>query len=106
MTSEERLQKLQEMEAQKPNDVFLKYAIALEHVGGKNDEEARKIFEVLTLQFPEYIATYYQLGKLYERNAAYEKASDIYKKGIELAKKNNDKKNLGELTEALMMLEE
>ena len=106
MTSEERLQKLQEMEAQKPNDVFLKYAIALEYVNAKNDAAAQQIFESLVKTFPDYIATYYQLGKLHERNAMNQKAITIYQAGIELAKKTNDRKNLGELNEAIMMMEE
>ncbi len=106
MTGEERLQKLKEMEAQKPNDVFLKYAIALEYVGIGNDENAKEIFEALLELSPDYIATYYQLGKLYERDNANEKALAIYRRGVELAENNNDKKNSRELNEAIMLLED
>lgn len=106
MTAEERLKKLQEMEAQKPGDTFLNYAIALEYVNAGRDNEAQTIFETLLQKNSDYIATYYQFGKLLERNGANEKAIVVYKQGIELAKKMNDRKNLGELNEALMMLEE
>lgn len=106
MASEERLQKLKEMEAQKPNDVFLKYAIALEYVSVGKDEEAKLILEGLLMLSPDYIATCYQLGKLYERLGENEKAIAVYQKGVELARKNGDKKNLGELNEAIMMLED
>ncbi|MCX6199832.1 MAG: hypothetical protein NTY88_11525 [Bacteroidetes bacterium] len=106
MTAEERLKKLQEMEAQKPGDAFLNYAIALEYVNAGNDNEAQTIFEALLQKNSDYIATYYQFGKLLERNGVNEKAIIVYKRGVELAKQINDKKNLGELNEALMMLEE
>ncbi len=106
MTAEERLKKLQEMEAQKSGDAFLNYAIALEYVNAGNDTEAQTIFESLLQKNSDYIATYYQFGKLLERNGENEKAITVYKQGIEIAKQINDKKNLGELNEALMMLEE
>lgn len=106
MTVEERLKKLKEMEAQKPGDAFLNYAIALEYVNTGKDNEAQTIFETLLYKNSDYIATYYQFGKLLERNGVNEKAMVVYKQGIELAKKINDKKNLAELNEALMTLEE
>lgn len=106
MTAEERLKRLQEMEAQKPGDAFLNYAIALEYVNAGKENEAQTIFETLIQKHSNYIATYYQFGKLLERNGASEKAITVYKLGIEIAKQMNDKKNLGELNEALMMLQE
>ena len=96
-----RLEKLKEMQRQKPDDVFLKYAIALEYVSMNEDAEAQKIFELLLEKFSDYIATYYHLGKLYERSGEEEKAKAVYTKGIELAERNNDAKNLRELNEAL-----
>lgn len=89
------------METQKPGDAFLNYAIAQEYVSMNEDGEAKKIFELLVENSPDYIATYYHLGKLHERNGEEEKAKSVYAMGIELAKKNNDTKNLRELNEAL-----
>jgi tetratricopeptide (TPR) repeat protein len=51
-----------------------------------------------------YIATYYQLGKLYESLNDSEKAIEIYKKGIKIAQKSENKKTLLELQEAYNML--
>ena len=51
-----------------------------------------------------YIATYYQLGKLYESLSALGKAREIYKKGIKIAQKSENKKTLLELQEAYNML--
>jgi tetratricopeptide (TPR) repeat protein len=64
------------------------------------------MLEELQQKDPEYLATYYQLGKMQEENGLPEKAISTYQSGIELAKKQNDRKALGELNEALMLLEE
>ena len=51
-----------------------------------------------------YVASYYQLGKLYESLNEVEKAMEIYKNGIEIAQKSENKKTLIELQEAYNML--
>jgi len=101
-----RLDKLLAMERQKPDDAFLKFAIAQEYAGMNNDMEARKRFELLLNQAPQYIATYYQLGKLYERLNEVKLAAEIYQKGVVAAKAANDFKTSGELNEALILLED
>ncbi len=104
--NEERLKKLLEWEAQKPDDAFLKFAIAQEYVSGGNDKEALKYYRFLVDNFSDYLATYYQLGKLHERISEIEEARATYRKGIEVAKAINDLKTLRELNEALMLLED
>jgi Tfp pilus assembly protein PilF len=101
-----RLEKLKEMELQKPDDAFLKFALAQEYVNIGKDEEAKKYFDLLLEHFPAYVATYYHAGKLYERMNEPKKATHIYKSGIAIAKEANDMKNLGELNEALQLLDE
>jgi len=51
-----------------------------------------------------YLASYYQLGKLYESMNEVVKAMRIYKNGIEIAKKNEDAKTFLELQEAYNIL--
>ena len=99
-----RLTKLTEMERQKPGDAFLNFAIALEYVGVLDSHEAIKRFEQLMEQHPEYLASYYQAGKLYEELNELAKAIDVYKKGIEIAHGAGDQKTMNELREALMLL--
>ena len=105
MTSEERLKKLLEWEAQKPGDAFLKFAVAQEYVSTGADEKARKYFETLVNDFPEYLATYYQYAKLLERTAEVSEAEKVYLAGITLAKATSDYKTMRELIEALTMLQ-
>ena len=102
----ERLKKLLEWEVQKPEDAFLKFAIAQEYVSAGSDNEAKKYFELLTKDFSDYLATYYQLGKLYERTDEIEKAKTTYIKGKEVASAEQNLKTLNELNEALLLLED
>lgn len=101
-----RLQKLLEMEAQKPADPFIKFAIAQEYINDGDVEKAKTCFEHLTTHFPGYVPTYYQLGKLYEQLNDFTNAIATYRTGIEKAGASNDFKTANELREALMMLED
>ena len=100
----QRLERLKEMEKQKPEEGFLKFAIAQEYINAGNDAEAQPYFEFLLNEQPGYVPTYYHAGKLYERLQNAEKAADTYRRGIIVAKTANDAKTAGELNEALSML--
>jgi len=104
--NEERLKKLKEWEAQKPEDAFLKFALSQEYISAGDDAEAKKYLELLEEKFPDYLATYYQLGKLYERLEEPVKAKTAYTKGKEVARTAGDAKTLRELNEALTQLED
>lgn len=94
------------MEKQKPADAFIKFAIAQEYVGMQHEEEAAGVFNLLLKDFPQYLPTYYQLGKLFERKEDLPAAVVIYRRGIIVAKAANDLKTAGELSEALMLIED
>ncbi len=102
--NEERLKKLMEWEAQKPDDAFLKFALAQEYVSAGNDSEALKYYTVLLENFPDYLPSYYQAGQLFERADNPEKAAAIYEKGKVVAQSSGDTKTLRELNEALTLL--
>lgn len=104
--NQERLNKLLEWEAQKPEDAFLKFALSQEYVSGGNDAEAQRYLELLADKFPDYLATYYQLGKLYERVGETEKAVAAYTKGKQVAQAAGDNKTMRELNEALQYVDE
>ena len=94
------------MEKQKPDDAFVKFAIAQEYVGMNDDTTALVHFKSLLETQPGYLPLYYQLGKLYERLEELKSAADIYAKGVIIAKAANDIKTAGELNEALILLED
>jgi Tfp pilus assembly protein PilF len=101
-----RIEQLQEFLKEDSNDSFLRYALALEYVRVEKNDTARDIFLKLIKEDKNYIATYYQLGKLYESLNDSGKAKEIYKKGIKIAQKSENKKTLLELQEAYNMLME
>ena len=104
MTSE-RLKMIEVMLETNPRDSFLHYAAALEHQKQGDTAQAIKILRHLIKQSPDYLASYYQLGKILEEKGKTEEAIDVYQQGKSVARKQNDMKTLGELSEALMLLD-
>lgn len=88
-----------------PKDSFLHYAAALEHQKNGDQPSAIKIIQKIIKNDPEYLASYYQLGKMLEEKSKVEEAVEVYKAGKSVARKQNDMKTLGELSEALMLLD-
>lgn len=103
--SEIRMQKLLQMEQAKPEDPFLKFAIAQELTAQQNIEAAEKYYAQLLEKFPDYLPTYYHFAKLKEGKNHFEQATVLYQKGIELAQNQGDSKTLAELKQALFLLD-
>ncbi|HSC53086.1 MAG TPA: tetratricopeptide repeat protein [Phnomibacter sp.] len=96
----ERIDKLKEYLAQQPNDSFLQHALALEYIKLGDEQAARSLFEnVLALQ-PDYIGSYYHLGKLLERVGENENAIRTYETGMTQAKAAKDMHAYNELQAA------
>lgn len=96
----ERIEKLKTFLAQSPNDCFLNHALALEYIKAGNDEDAKVLFEKNLGTDQDYIATYYHLGKLLERQNAQQQAIEIYERGMPAAKKAGDMHTYNELQNA------
>jgi Tfp pilus assembly protein PilF len=95
-----RIEKLLAFLTDTPNDCFLNHALALEYVKQEEDSNALGYFEK-NLDFdPNYIATYYHLGKLYERMNDPDSAVAIYAKGMERARAAGDMHTYSELQNA------
>ncbi|MGL4596862.1 MAG: tetratricopeptide repeat protein [Bacteroidia bacterium] len=101
-----RLAALEEMLRESPNDAFVQYAIAVELAAQNQQGEAIQRIEQLIGDQPTYLGAYYKLGKLYEEINQPEKALDVFRRGATLAQQQGNKKTLGELNEAIWMLED
>ena len=106
MIKRDRIKLIKEMLSTNNTDPFLNYAAALEYNKIGDKEEAVNLLVGIVKNNPDYLGTYYQLGKLYDEQGQFEKAIDIFKKGRKIALKQNNHKTLGELTEALMLLDD
>ena len=98
-----RLQQLLEFLKEDPDDPFTLYAIATEYL--QSDlEQARRYFEILLHDHPEYIPTYYHAAKLYESIDERDMAITTYEKGIKLAGEQKENLALRELQNAYQEL--
>ena len=104
--SNSRLSQLEEMLKNEPNDSFLNYALALEYAKFEDVKKAIELIEALLLRDENYLGAYYQLGKYYEQLEEPQKAISIYNKGVVIAQTQKNNKAVGELNEALWMLED
>src|ERR1044072_2449707 len=95
-----RIEKLLELLQQMPGDNFLNHALALEYIKLGNDNDAKHLFESILNNSPEYIGSYYHLGKLLERNDETDKAIACYENGMKQAKLANDQHAYNELQAA------
>lgn len=86
-----------------PNDPFNIYAIANEYLS-TSLEKAREYFDKLLLEHSEYLPTYYHAAQVYIDLEQEERALEIYKQGIDLAKSQNNAKTLRELNTAYQNL--
>ena len=93
----DRIEKLKEFLKETPADSFLQHALALEYIKLDNDEEAKRLFEIVLDREPGYIGSYYHLGKLLERRSDNDAAVKVYEKGMEEAMKAGDSHAYGEL---------
>ncbi|WP_118974008.1 hypothetical protein [Taibaiella koreensis] len=92
-----RIEQLQAFLKDSPEDSFLLHALALEHIKAGDEAAAKACFEQNLQRAPQYVATYYHLGKLLERASDTEGAIHIYQLGIEQASAAGDNHALSEL---------
>lgn len=102
----ERLQQLHQFLEQMPNDSFVKFALAKEYEQLNNAEKALEFYNDVRVNDPNYVGTYYHLGKLQEALKDVEGALKTYNEGIEIAKKIEDRHAWSELAEAKMEIED
>ncbi len=88
-----------------PNDLFSKFALALELINVQKNDEAVLLFEDIILRDPEYVGVYYHLGGLYQIKKENKKAIDIYKLGIAVAERLQDVHAKSELATALLTIQ-
>lgn len=90
--------------AQKPDDPFPRYGLALEYVNTGRLEDAVATFAELVERLPDYVPAYLHYGGVLSRLGRADEARGVYGRGIERARKKGDSHALGELEGALAAL--
>ncbi len=102
--STERLSRLLALLEAEPDDAFTRYALAMEHAGLGEIEAAIGLLENLRNRHPDYVASYHQLGILFERQGETGRAEAAYREGITAAQRTGDAHAAGEMQDALDQL--
>jgi tetratricopeptide (TPR) repeat protein len=92
-----RLEKLLEFIKTEPDDPFLKYALATEYLRMNETVKALEYYEGLVSNHPDYVGTYYHLGKLYEALGRKDEAISTYETGMKITREQRDNHALSEL---------
>jgi len=99
-----RIKQLFDLLKNDPEDSFLQYAIAKEYEKTEDLDSALSYYNTLVDKDPEYVGTYYHMGKLLEKMQKQVEALHTYDKGIAMAEQLNDLHSLSELKSARMNL--
>jgi tetratricopeptide (TPR) repeat protein len=99
-----RLEKLLVFYESNPTDAFILFALAKEYENNENSAKALEFYNILVTTIPDYVGTYYHLGKLQEALGNAKEAFQTYKIGMQVATKANDRHAYNELAEAKLAL--
>jgi tetratricopeptide (TPR) repeat protein len=99
-----RIDVLNSLLAQNPNDSFARYGLALEYRSRGDLGRAVEEFRALTAADPDYSAAYFHGGQTLERLGQIEEARQWYQRGIEVTTRKGERHALGELQAALDLL--
>jgi predicted Zn-dependent protease len=82
MSAKTRRQQLEELLADDPNDPFLRYGLAMEHVSAGDDAGAVGCFQDLLAASPDYVPAYLQAGQALIRLGRTTEAREVLGRGI------------------------
>lgn len=99
-----RLSTLLQLLGESPHDSFLLFAIAKEYEKAGDKEQALQYYQRLQRDDPDYVGTYYHLGKLYEQLEDATAAFRTYTAGMDIARQLLDQHAYSELAGARLAL--
>ena len=105
MTAKTRKQQIEEMLESEPNDVELRYMLAMEHASLGDDAAAVGAFRNLIAIDPEYPAAYHMGGRALQRLGKIDDARALLQQGIPVSLKLGNTHAAGEMQELLENLD-
>jgi cytochrome c-type biogenesis protein CcmH/NrfG len=104
MAAKTRRQQLEAMIADDPDDALSRYFLAMDYVAAGENEQARRRFEEMFALTPEYVPAYLQAGQLLVRMGRPAEAAEVFRHGIEVARRQNDEHAAGEMEAFLQQI--
>ncbi len=101
----DRLPKILTMLEKTPADAFLLYAAGIEYRKARDFPQAVAMFDRTIAADPKYCYAFYQKGQTLEDAGDSQQAAEAYRAGIAAARAAGDGKALGELQQALDIIE-
>ncbi len=99
-----RVDILNQMLAQDPNNAFARYGLAMEYSKSGELEQAVGEFKNLLTKDESYVAAYYHGGQALEKLSRLDEAREMYEKGIEASTRKGDLHTRSEIEAALSLL--
>jgi thioredoxin-like negative regulator of GroEL len=96
--SKSRKEQIEEMLTLDPDDSFLRYGLAMEHVSTGDDAAAVTCLRELLRRDPDYVPAYLQAGQALIRQGLDDMAIEMLKAGIAVATRKGDGHAAGEMT--------
>jgi Flp pilus assembly protein TadD len=96
-----RLDQLQQMLQDSPDDTFLLYALAMEQRSAGDDEAALTGLDRVLAVDSDYVAAYFQKGQILAGLDRLEQARQVLQQGITIARGVGDDHAAAEMTEFL-----
>ncbi len=93
----DRVAALQEILKANPDDSFARYALGLEYSGAGNAEAALGEFDLLLAAHPDYTNGYFMSAQVLDREGRTDDARNMLEKGIECARRTNNRHALSEM---------
>jgi predicted Zn-dependent protease len=85
-----RLEMLQELLTEFPDDAFARYGLAMEYANSGDSEAALREFATLLEKNPDYTAGYFMAAQTLAKANRADEAREMLKKGIASAERTND----------------
>ncbi len=101
MSISSRREKIEQMLLDEPNDLFLRYGLALEYHREGNAEQALEHLRSLTGENPPYVPAFFRSAQILVDMDRIEQAREFLRNGIETARSQNDLHAAAEMSELL-----
>ena len=99
-----RLDLLAERVQKNPKDLLARYGLAMEYAQQGAHDQAWENFRLLLEANPDYVAAYYQAGRLLQKMGQMQQAREMLRQGILVSARVGDLHSKSELEAALAEL--